>query len=934
MMKHLLILCSLFLGFSSTAQITYQNAFSNLNFRFPVEIQNSGVPGDNRLFVVEQEGRIKVFDNDPNVSSATTFLDITGNVYYNAGQELGLLGLAFHPNYAQNGYFYLYYTQLSNGRPVITVERVRVQTNNANAADLSDRQILFEFRKNQSSTNHNGGKITFGSDGYLYISVGDGGGGGDPNENAQNKNNIFGAILRIDVDLNGDNPVDNNGVNPEGNYELPSDNPFVGQAGEDEIYAWGIRNTWKMNFDRQTNRLWGADVGQNDFEEINIVELGENYGWSYYEANQVEDTNAPFPTNAVFPIFNYSHSQGDVSITGGYVYRGSEISSTSPSLFGQYVFADYVSGRVWSLDYDPSNGNASRTLLFRARVNGNNLSISTFGEDLSGELYFTDYGINGAIYKLIDGTNSGSANAVAGVGEWCDAQSGTDGIVYALADDEIDTYVGGEFSNAGNVSANNIAKWNGTSWSALSSGTNGRVNAVAVASNGDVYVGGNFTKAGNTNVNNIARWNGSSWQALGNGTSGPVATLVFDSQGNLYAGGVFQTAGSLTVNNVARWNGSWNRLEDANTQVAGTGNEIRSMAVDENDVLYVGGNFGVAGGNSVNRIATWNGTNWGTLGTGTSGFVQALLVRPNYIYAGGNFAIAGGNTVNRIARWNRTTSQWESLGNGLSNVVNSLAYKNGYVYVGGAFDNALNTSPNPNIIVNNIARWSDVNAWEALGNGTDVGVETVVNALTFEDETLFVGGNLSSAGSSSNTINNFTCWEENNCVPTLEVSGTNISGLYKAGDLVFTSGTTIVQDQATFEAGETVRLEAGFEAPNGTNFVARIADCQNSTALSDMPFNRTLAQTITTLNNLDGVSISPNPFNESTTIFYQLDKEAKVSLWIVDVNGRKVKNLVQDQLQMAGEHQINWQANRLESGFYFVLLQIDGERRVAKALVE
>lgn len=933
-MKHVSIIFGLLLSLHLTAQITYENAFPNLNFEFPVEIQNSGIPGDDRLFVVEQPGRIKVFNNDPNVSSASTFLNITSDVYYNTGQELGLLGLAFHPNYAQNGYFYLYYTQRSGGRPVITVERIRVQPNNANAADLTDRQILFEFRKNQSSTNHNGGKITFGADGYLYISVGDGGGAGDPNENAQNKNNIFGAILRIDVDVDGNNPIDNNGITPDGNYELPSDNPFVGQNGENEIYAWGIRNTWKMNFDRQTNRLWGGDVGQNDFEEINLIELGDNYGWSYYEANQVEDTNAPFPNNAVFPIFDYSHSQGDVSITGGYVYRGNEISSTSPSLFGQYVFGDYVSGRVWSLEYDPSTGNTSRTLLFRARVNGNNLSISTFGEDLSGELYFTDYGNNGAIYKLVDGTTNDSADAVAGVGDWCDSQSGTNGIVYALADDENDTYVGGEFSSAGNSAANNVAKWDGANWSSLGSGTNGRVNAIAIASNGDVYVGGNFTKAGNTNANNIARWNGNSWQALGNGTSGPIATLAFDSQGNLYVGGAFQTAGNTTVNNVALWNGSWNELEDANNQVAGTGNEIRSMAIDENDVLYVGGNFGTAGGNSVNRIATWNGTNWGTLGAGTSGFVQALLVRPNYIYAGGNFAIAGGNTVNRIARWNRTTQQWEALENGLSNVVNALAYRNGYVYVGGAFDNALNTSPDPSIIVNNIARWSNSNGWEALGSGTDVGVETVVNALNFGNETLFVGGNLSSVGSSSNTVNNFTCWEESSCVPTLEVSGTNVSGLYKAANLVFTSGTTVIQNQATFEAGETVRLEAGFEAPNGTTFIARIVACQSSNVLTDAPLDQSIKQTEIISPSTKTISISPNPFNGFTTISYELEQEAQVNLWIVDANGRKVVSLLQNQMQMAGDHQVNWAANHLESGFYFVLLQVDGERRVVKALVE
>jgi len=246
------------------AQISYENALPNLTFNLPVELENSGVNADNRLFIVEQDGIIKVVNNNPATTSATTFLDIRSDVNFSAGQELGLLGLAFHPNYEQNGYFFIYYTGNSNGTPSIIVERITVSSNNPNVANANSRVILFEFVKNINRSNHNGGCITFGPDGYLYVSIGDGGGAGDPANNGQDITTPFGKILRIDVDLDGNNLLDNDGILPDGQYEIPSSNTFANQNGLNEIYAWGIRNTWKMNFDEATNRLWGGDVGQNN----------------------------------------------------------------------------------------------------------------------------------------------------------------------------------------------------------------------------------------------------------------------------------------------------------------------------------------------------------------------------------------------------------------------------------------------------------------------------------------------------------------------------------------------------------------------------------------------------------------------------------------------------------------------------------------------
>ncbi len=751
-LKHIAI-TSLFISFSTLtfSQITYENAFPNLTFRFPVEIQNTGVPGDDRLFVVEQEGRIKVFNNDANVTSSNTFLDITNEVDYDAGQEKGLLGLAFHPDYEQNGYFYVYLTDISGGLVEIVIKRFEVSAGNPNTANASSGCEVIAFVKNQNNSNHNGGKITFGPDGYLYASVGDGGGGGDPQNNAQNNTNLFGTILRIDVDTNCPG------------YAIPPDNPFVGVSGADEIYAWGIRNTWKMNFDFATNLLWAGDVGQNQFEEINLIENGGNYGWDRYEGNIIYTTSTPEPANPVAPIYTYNRSQGDKSITGGYVYRGSQISSTNPDIYGKYVFADYITGRVWVLDYDPITGSANRTLLFSAESQGGgNVFVSTFGEDINQELYFAGYGQDGVIYRLKDGFSSPTATAVNGVGFWCNPASiGTDGTVNAIAsDDNSNVYIGGTFNTVGGTSVQNIARWNGSNWSTLNTGANGTIYALALTSNGDLYAGGNFTEIGGVNANNIARWNGSTWQALDNGTDGPVLTIAVDANDGVYIGGTFEQVNGITANNIALRNGnSWSALTDSGTGVAGTGNEIRSIAIDENNVAYIGGNFASAGGKTASRIATWNGSIWGTLGAGTSGFVQAIEITSDYVYAGGNFALAGGNTVNRIARWNRNTNQWQKIENGLSNNVNALTYRDGYLYAAGSFKAALNNAPQQNIIVNGLTRWSAANGWEALGTNTNVGVDNLLNALDYGSNELYIGGTFNAAGVEN--VSNFACWQDN-----------------------------------------------------------------------------------------------------------------------------------------------------------------------------
>lgn len=340
-----------------------------LDFTDPVDIANAG---DNRLFIVEQGGLIKILETDGSTEEAP-FLDINGLI--SSGGERGLLGLAFHPDYSTNGYFFVDYTNTS-GNTVIS--RFTVSGTNSNMADPESEVILLTIE--QPFSNHNGGCLRFGPDGYLYIATGDGGSGGDPNNNAQNLNSYLGKILRINV-------MD------DGTYTIPEDNPFAETEGLDEIWAYGLRNPWKFSFDTAQNNLWIADVGQNAIEEINLsttTQAGLNYGWRCYEGSVEYDmSQCDDAMTTVNPFFEYTHADtGGCSITGGYVYNG----TMYPSLQGMYFFADYCSNKVGMLD---SQG----AVVYTSEFTGNN--FTTFGEDAEGELYIAGKA-SGTIYKLRD----------------------------------------------------------------------------------------------------------------------------------------------------------------------------------------------------------------------------------------------------------------------------------------------------------------------------------------------------------------------------------------------------------------------------------------------------------------------------------------------------------------------------------------------------
>jgi glucose/arabinose dehydrogenase len=328
--------------------------------------------GTNRVVVVDQNGRISIFPNDPNVASVSTFLDLTGRVG-REGNEEGLLGLAFHPHYSENGFVYVYYTAYNPRRSVISRFKI---SSAANRLDPASESIVMEVA--QPFANHNGGMLAFGPDSLLYIGLGDGGSANDPQRNGQNLGVLLGKILRIDVDRQESGRV----------YAIPADNPFVSQPGaRGEIWAYGLRNPWRFSFDRATGTLWAGDVGQGRLEEVDIIRRGLNYGWNIMEGTSCLSGTACNRAGLEPPIAEYGRDKG-CSITGGYVYRG-------PSLIwlrGAYLYSDFCSGRIWAVRHDGTRVTEERELASTGR------SVASFGEDAAGKVYLLAF--DGNVYRM------------------------------------------------------------------------------------------------------------------------------------------------------------------------------------------------------------------------------------------------------------------------------------------------------------------------------------------------------------------------------------------------------------------------------------------------------------------------------------------------------------------------------------------------------
>jgi len=363
---------------ATVPEIVTERVFTQLSFDQPVALKQA--PGDStRWFVVEKNGFVRVFANNANASSSSVFLDISGVV--DSRGEGGLLGIAFHPGFPTTPEVFVSYTR--SGAPLVSyVSRFFSADAGQTLAAASEEVILTVL---QDQINHNGGDVSFGPDGNLYIGFGDGGGAGDPLERAQDTSNLHGSLVRVDVDSSAP-------------YAIPAGNPFsmnavctqgFGAAPCPEIYAWGLRNPWRFSFDSSTGKLWAGDVGQGTWEEIDLISVGENYGWNDREGAHCFDPATGCADNFTNPITEYDHSMGDRSVTGGYVYRG----SAAPDLQGWYVFGDFVSGRIFAI---PEN---SQPGVVPAQLLDTDLSIVSFARDNDGELYVLDFGV-GTIHEV------------------------------------------------------------------------------------------------------------------------------------------------------------------------------------------------------------------------------------------------------------------------------------------------------------------------------------------------------------------------------------------------------------------------------------------------------------------------------------------------------------------------------------------------------
>ena len=385
-LRYLILVSALIITSNIFTQVSFVNAFPGISFTQPVFLTHA-YDNTNRIFVVQQNGLIRVFPNDSTTSAVQTFLDLTNKII--TGSERGLLGLAFHPNYETNRYFYVNYTRSGDGATIVS--RFTTQSGNPNKADSLSELILLTI--SQPFSNHNGGMVMFGQDNFLYIGMGDGGSGGDPGNRAQNTNELLGKILRIDVD----NPSGGN------NYGIPPGNPFITSGGRPEIFAIGMRNPWRFSQDPVTSTIYCGDVGQDAWEEVDTLAVGKNYGWRCYEGNHPFNTSGCGAiNNYTFPITEYRNMTGlpECSVTGGYVYRGSRI----PWLTGRYVYADYCSRKTWKLLL--SGGVVSDSAVIATAPS----NVYSFGVDQNNELYTLCS--NGIIYKyqntLIGINNNGN----------------------------------------------------------------------------------------------------------------------------------------------------------------------------------------------------------------------------------------------------------------------------------------------------------------------------------------------------------------------------------------------------------------------------------------------------------------------------------------------------------------------------------------------
>ena len=573
-------------GVSAQGQIRLQPYLTGLSS--PVLVTSSK-DGTRRMFVVQQGGTIRVAQNGANTT--TEFMNITSRVL--SGGERGLLGLAFHPQFATNGYFFVNYTRQTDGATIVS--RFKTTDSSNTVGDPNSERILLTIA--QPFSNHNGGMIEFRNDNgvnNLYIGMGDGGSGNDPGNRAQNINELLGKFLRITPDVSGNNTT------PA--YTVPSDNPYVGVAGADEIYAIGVRNPWRWSFDRSTNQLWAGDVGQGSIEEVSIITRGGNFGWRVYEGNSCTnlDPSLCVPANFIPPVTQYSSASGSrCSITGGYVYRGTQ--ATLPN--GSYVFSDYCTGEI--LLY---NNNQQSILLSPPR------NVVSFGEDDNGEIYVVSQGGTARVEKIVRTEASadfdGDARTDISVfrpsnGTWY-IQNSSNSAFRAQAFGATGDVPTPEDFDGDNITDIAVFRPSTGNWFYLRS-SNNTFSAPAFGTNGDIPSAGDFDGDARADLTVFRPSNGT-WYRMNSSDNSFVAT-AFGANGDIPSAGDFDGDGKSDICVFRPSNGNWYRLNSNN-------NAFSAIAFGANGDVPLVGDFD---GDGRADQTVYRGGNWYILNS-TSGF--------------------------------------------------------------------------------------------------------------------------------------------------------------------------------------------------------------------------------------------------------------------------------------------------------------------------
>lgn len=515
----------------------------------PILIRSAN-DGTGRLFILQQGGLIRVLQ--PGATVPTDFVNLSSKIIVpvSAGDERGLLGLTFHPQFATNGYFFVNYTRVGDGATVIARYNA---INNNTQGDINSEKIILTIA--QPFGNHNGGMIDFGPDGHLYIGMGDGGSANDPGARAQNINELLGKFLRITPSLDP-NP-------PTPAYTVPSDNPYVGLPGADEIYAIGLRNPWRWSFDRGgANQLWAGDVGQGSIEEFDVITRGSNYGWRVYEGNTCTNLDPNLcaggtnPITQVPPIFTYTHTAGRCSITGGYVYRGTQ--GALPN--GAYTYADYCSGEIWYWF------NNAQTLITDTTRN-----VVSFGEDQNGEVYVCFN--NGTIDKIVRSNASAdfdgdfrtdTAVFRPSVGTWYLLNSSNNAFSFQTFGSSTDIPAPEDFDGDNKEDYGVFRPSDGT-WYYLRS-SNSTLGAVAFGTNGDVPAAGDYDGDARADVSVFRPSNGV-WYRL-NSSNNSFFAVAFGTNGDIPVASDYDGDGKYDVAVFRPSNGDWYRLNSGNNGFA------------------------------------------------------------------------------------------------------------------------------------------------------------------------------------------------------------------------------------------------------------------------------------------------------------------------------------------------------------------------------